>query len=164
MNRFRFPIMAVGVLLTIAACDKSDPVQPEAKATAGLPQIDRRAPSASGEVHGDATVATQSQPAATMPIPAKFHGRWGLAPGDCTSTKGDAKGLLVVGADGLRFYESRAVPGADADIDAGSISGHFNFTGEGRSWSRYEALRVDGARLVRTESNPAASFSYAKCD
>ena len=164
MNRFRFPMLAVGTLLTIAACGKSDPVQPEAKATAGLPKIDRRAPSAAGEPHGDVTVAAKPLPASKMAIPAQFHGRWGLTPGDCTSTKGDAKGLLVVAADGLRFYESRAVPGADADLDAGGISGHFNFTGEGRSWSRYEGLRVDGPHLVRTESNPAASFSYAKCN
>jgi hypothetical protein len=164
MNRFRFPRPALGLLLTIAACDKSDPVQPEAKATAGLPKIDRRAPSAAGEPHGDATVTGEPLPAAAMAIPTQFHGRWGLTPGDCTSTKGDAKGLLVIAPDGLRFYESRAVPGADSDLDSGSISGHFNFNGEGQSWSRYEALRVDGAHLVRTESNPTASFSYAKCD
>ena len=39
-------------------------------------------------------------------IPASLHGRWGLTPADCTSTRGDAKGLLIVSADGLKFYES----------------------------------------------------------
>src|SRR5688500_4994135 len=29
-------------------------------------------------------------------IPAAFHGRWGMVPADCTSTKGDAKGLITI--------------------------------------------------------------------
>jgi hypothetical protein len=96
-------------------------------------------------------------------IPAALQGRWGLTPADCTSTRGDAKGLLVVTADGLRFYESRAVPAADAHADADSINGHFNFTGEGRSWSKFEALKASGNKLTRTETEPAASYTYAKC-
>jgi hypothetical protein len=164
MNHFRFPILAVGVLLTIAACSKSDPVLPEANATAGLPKVDRPAPSAAGERHGGET--GPSSPSSNMKIPARFQGRWGLAPGDCTSTKGDAKGLLVVSANELRFYESRAVPSTDVEADqlSGALNGRFNYSGEGQNWSRYESLKVDGQRLVRTESNPTASFSYAKCD
>ena len=64
----------------------------------------------------------------------------------------------------LRFYESRAVPGGvDATRTAQSISGNFTFTGEGQTWSKYEALKVDKQTLVRTETNPTASFTYAKC-
>ena len=164
MKRFRFPVLAIGTLLAIAGCNKTAPVQPEAKVTAGLPTVERRGPSATGEPHGDVTVAAKPASSSAMAIPAQFHGRWGLAPGDCTSTKGDAKGLLVIAADGLRFYESRAVPGSDVELYSRALSGHFNFTGEGQSWSRYESLRAEGPRLTRTESNPAASFSYAKCD
>jgi hypothetical protein len=48
-------------------------------------------------------------------------------------------------------------------VDASSIGGNFAFTGEGRSWTKYEALKVADHRLTRTEINPPASFSYAKC-
>jgi hypothetical protein len=102
-------------------------------------------------------------PAGAAIIPAALQGRWGLTPADCTSTRGDAKGLLIVSASQLRFYESRAVPAADAHADADSINGHFNFTGEGRSWSKFEALKKSGDKLTRTETDPAASYTYAKC-
>jgi hypothetical protein len=55
------------------------------------------------------------------------------------------------------------VPAVDVDSDSGSISGKFAFAGEGRSWTKYEALKVDNHTLVRTEMNPTASFTYAKC-
>jgi hypothetical protein len=55
------------------------------------------------------------------------------------------------------------VPGPDAEADVDSISGTFDFTGEGQSWSKFEALKLQGRDLVRTETKPAASFSYAKC-
>jgi len=57
----------------------------------------------------------------------------------------------------------RAVPGKDAQGDADSFSGTFAFTGEGQSWSKFEALKLQGRDLVRTETNPTASFTYAKC-
>jgi hypothetical protein len=107
--------------------------------------------------------AAASVPAPNIAIPAALHGRWGLNPADCTSALGDAKGLLVINAGELRFYESRAVPAADAGGDSNSISGNFVFTGEGQSWVKYEALKVDKGVLTRTETKPTASFSYAKC-
>jgi hypothetical protein len=108
----------------------------------------------------------QPAPAISAPdaaIPASLQGSWGLTPGDCTSTKGDAKGLLVVTADGLNFYESRAVPSPGVTADSDSITGNFAFTGEGQSWTKFETFQRQKDRLVRTESNPAASYSYAKC-
>jgi len=77
--------------------------------------------------------------------------------------RSDAKGLMLITSGELRFYESRAVPVADVTSDTDSMSGNFAFTGEGQSWTKYEALRVDKGRLTRTETNPSASLTYAKC-
>jgi hypothetical protein len=55
------------------------------------------------------------------------------------------------------------VPATDVNSDTSSIIGNFAFTGGGRSWTKYEAIKVDNRRLTRTEINPTASFSYAKC-
>ena len=159
----RVPFISCAIVLAVAACGKSEPVDKQAGAATGLPDVNARAPSASGEPH------VQTQPAAapaagTVRIPAIFHGRWGLTPADCTPGRSDAKGLLEITPDIMRFYESRAVPAADMDIDANSISGHFTFTGEGQSWSKYEALKFNKDMLVRTEANPTASFTYAKCN
>jgi len=73
------------------------------------------------------------------------------------------EGLLVVSSNELRFYESRAVPTSGAQADNDSINGDFDFTGEGQSWTKFETLERRKDRLVRTESNPAASYTYAKC-
>ena len=77
--------------------------------------------------------------------------------------RGDAKGLLIISADDLRFYESRAVPASEIEASEDSISGNFAFTGEGQSWTQFQALKAQVNQLVRTETNPAASFTYAKC-
>ena len=69
----------------------------------------------------------------------------------------------MVTAAGLNFYESRAVPSPGASADSDSITGNFAFTGEGQSWTKFETFERQKDRLVRTESNPAASYSYAKC-
>jgi hypothetical protein len=86
-----------------------------------------------------------------------------MTPADCTSTKGDNKGLLVISADRLTFYESRAVPARNVSAAKDSIGGDFTFTGEGQSWSKFETLQLKKDKLVRTESSPMASFTYARC-
>jgi hypothetical protein len=127
-----------------------------------VPDVNAPAPTSIGEPHV-ATAPGHSLPAPAATIPAALRGRWGLSPADCTSTRGDAKGLLVISPGELRFYESAAVPGGDVQTDLNSVSGHFSFTGEGQSWTKHEALKLDKQVLVRTEANPTASFSYAKC-
>ena len=162
MLRAIAPVIACSAMLTIVACGGRDPVAEEANNTAGLPVINDAVPDAIGAPPAKAPTAT-GQPAAAAAIPAKLHGRWGLTPMDCTSTRGDAKGLLTIGADDLKFYESRAVPGPNAQTSTDSISGDFHFTGEGQTWTRFESLALQGDELVRTESNPMASFTYARC-
>ena len=159
----RVPFLSCLTVLAIAACsDQRNPVDDRANNSIGLPDINAAAPSASGEPHVETTPA-KPLPAPAQKIPAALQGRWGLSPADCTSTRGDAKGLLVIGADGLKFYESRAVPMEGAHGDADSFGGDFAFTGEGQSWTKYQSLKLNKAVLVRTETNPSASFSYAKC-
>ena len=158
----RIPFISCALVLAVAACGGRDPVDANANSTAGLPDLNRSAPSASGEPHADTRPASKL-PSPSLHIPVALQGRWGLTPADCTTSLGDAKGLLVINGDELRFYESRAVPAEHAQTDPNSISGQFAFTGEGQSWTRYEALKADGQRLIRTEANPTASFTYAKC-
>lgn len=158
----RIPFISCLAVLAVAACGGNDPVASDANQSAGLPDINAAAPSANGEPHNQ-TGPAKPLPAPAVHIPGALQGRWGLTPADCMPGRPDAKGLLEIGADGLRFYESRAVPLADVVSDADSISGNFAFTGEGQSWTKYEALKVDKTVLTRTETKPSASFSYAKC-
>jgi hypothetical protein len=159
----RVPFVSLAIVLSVAACGGRDPVDKAATGrTDSLPDINATAHSAAGEPH----VATQ--PAKTLPIaaaaiPATLQGRWGLTPADCTPGRSDAKGLLTISGSDIRFYESRAVPGGNVAADANSVAGDFHFEGEGQTWTKYEALKVDKGRLTRTETKPTASFTYAKC-
>lgn len=158
----RLPFITCTVFIVIAACGSRGPVDANAKSTAGLPTANVAAPSASGEPRGP-TAPAQADPPAAAAIPAALQGRWGLAPRDCGSSLTAARGLLVITAGELRFHDSHAVPASDIQTDTNSIDGQFAFSGDGRSWTKYEGLRVDNRRLTRTETNPTASFSYAKC-
>ena len=164
--RLRVPLVACAFIVTIAACSGRDPVADNANAAAALPvPANDTAPSPAGgpPQKQTAPAAISPAPPSSAVIPAALQGRWGLTPADCTTALGDAKGLLVINSGELRFYESRAVPAASAQSDADSISGDFHFTGEGQSWTKYEALKVDKQKLTRTETNPTGSFTYAKC-
>jgi hypothetical protein len=166
MRRTRVPILACLSLLSIAACGRRDPVADEnaaaRRAAAALPTVNK--PVADPQGGPPPAAAPAAEPAvAEAGVPKALQGRWGLTPADCTSTRGDAKGLLVVTGDKLTFYESRAVPAADIQKSPDSIGGNFSFTGEGQTWTKFESLKLDDGKLVRTESNPTASFTYARC-
>ena len=163
--RFRLPVVTFAVLAAIAACSKPGPVASNAAAT-NLPlPVNDTSPDPAGGPPANAVENHASAPAPgeAAPIPAALQGRWGLTPGDCTGPLDSAKGLLVVASDQLRFYESRAVPAPDVETDAGATRGTFHFTGEGQVWDKFVALQRNGDKLRRTETNPSASYIYAKC-
>jgi hypothetical protein len=161
--------LALGILVWATACGRPDPVAENATAP-NLPvpaNADDPDPLGGPPANASTSAPNQAAPAESgepvARIPVSLQGRWGLTPTDCTSTRGDAKGLLVIGPNELRFYESRARPSPGAQADQDSITGNFRFTGEGQSWTKFETIERDRQRLVRTESNPAASYTYAKC-
>jgi hypothetical protein len=162
-------VIGAAAAAVLTACSASGPVAKDAKNTVGVASTNTPAPAANAtgappanQLEADAA-PTRTAGDVPSKLPAALHGRWGLAPMDCTSTRGDAKGLLVIGPQELRFYESRAIPTGDVQTDSSSASGTFKFTGEGQNWTKYEALHVQRNLLIRVESNPTASFTYAKC-
>ena len=167
MIRFYAPIVMITALMSMVACSGRDPVADEANNLAAIPaEVDVLPPDESAvtptnEVE-NGTAELVNDNAST--IPASLRGRWGLTPADCTSTRGDAKGLLIVSADSLKFYESLAKPAGPLKASADSASGEFTFTGEGMTWKKFEALELQDNKLVRTESDPMASFTYARCE
>lgn len=164
MLRAIFPIVTIASVATLVACSGQDPVAPEANNIASsevdvLPPDESAATPTNDLENGDDEPVVET----ANSIPASFQGRWGLTPADCTSTRGDNKGLLTIAADRLTFYEARAVPAGSLKQTKDSISGDFNFTGEGQNWKRYQVLELQDSKLVRTESSPMASYTYARC-
>ena len=101
-------------------------------------------------------------------IPAAIRGRWGLVAADCTSTKGDAKGLLTIGPADLRFYESHGVLARIRERDAARIVADYKFSGEGMTWDRLMQLTTEngGRTLVRRDYGEGAEggpLRYSRC-
>ena len=164
MLRAIFPIMTIASVATLVACSGRDVVAPEANNLSSS-EVDVLPPDESATTPTNDLANGVDEPVAeaTNTIPAAFVGRWGLTPADCTSTRGDNKGLLTVAANQLNFYEARAKPAGELEQTKSSVSGDFAFAGEGQTWKRHQVLELQDHKLVRTESNPMASFTYARC-
>ena len=145
----RAAFVAMAMALTLGACSR-EPV-PQA-------QESDAAPAASAALPGPLPAT----------IPAEFQGRWGLVPADCTSTRGDAKGLLVVGANSLKFYESVAKLSLVREASAVGLLGDFAFTGEGQEWTARAQLTLElgGKEMILTETAvdpPSVPLRYTRC-
>lgn len=165
-------IPLLGAALALAACGGRDPVAENAGDSAALP-----APESSNASDPSGAPPPANAPAASRPspdtdpaqvraaadFPAALIGRWGMSPADCVSTHGDAKGLLVIGRGDMRFHESRAVPVGNIETSSDFLSGDFAFEGEGMTWRKFQSLQLRERRLVRTESSPMATYTYARC-
>lgn len=156
-------LLILPLALALAACGSPDAIENNSAGAAALPDPETPVASATGAAPAIAAPPEDQGQATGAAIPAPLHGRWALSPGDCTSARGDAKGLLTVSAGSLRFYESRAVPTSTLQTSATSANGQFIFTGEGKEWARYQSLDLQGETLVRTERDPLASFTYVRC-
>lgn len=143
------PLALFGAL-ALAACGSSEESTPAA-------------------MEGSPTAETPTfPPVLPTAIPAAMQGRWGLVAADCTSTMGDAKGLLDVGPTTLKFYESRGTLGTVTEGDDDEIRAMFAFTGEGMEWQREMELELDddGKTLVREEFGQdaaAGKLRYSRC-
>jgi len=156
--------LVIAALLALAACDNG---------TQGADKTAEQA-AAEGNLAANSSVAPAPSPPADTgtpaptELPAGMRGRWGLVPADCTSTRGDAKGLLTIGPGKLEFYESVGTLDTIMDAEPNRIRATFDFEGEGMTWQREVVLDLqdDGVTLVRREYGKDAApgaFRYSKC-
>lgn len=142
------PRFALGcwAILALAAC--SETKQPAPVSTAAAVDAAPAMPSASA-----APTPSASPTRAEKSIPLALRGRWGLVAADCTSTKGDAKGLITIGVDSVRYYESVAKLGKVTKRSDTSLAASYAFSGEGMEWQRDMTLKLQegGKSLVKQE-------------
>lgn len=156
---------ALGLSLTALALLAACSGKPDDAATSGPetsePVLETPGVMETGAAAGDELVDTGS-------IPSLLQGRWGLVPADCTSDRGDAKGLLTVGPQKLEFYESVAELGEVKQIGKSEVTAAFAFSGEGQTWDLDVTLASpDGGKtMVRTDKGADAApgpLTYRKC-
>lgn len=159
-------LLAATAALALSACSK-EPEAPatQAAATETEEVFQEEAGTASDLPEPEATATTGVSVDA---IPEAARGRWGLVAADCTSTKGDAKGLLEVSADQLKFYESVAKLGTIKEAGESRIRATFAYSGEGQSWTQDVVLDAqdDGKTLIRRDYGKDAMpgpLKYTRC-
>lgn len=173
-------LIVAGLLAGLAACGgepatqdaaQANDVANEIVAASHTPGEDDRAREGAAAMasRSDIGKSLDTSKASASTIPAGLQGRWGLVAADCTSTRGDAKGLIEVSGTQIRFYESRATLTNVAGQDETRIVGDFSFTGEGQTWERRMVLDgQDGGRtLIRREQGADAMpgmLRYRKCE
>lgn len=153
-------------LLALAACQANAPdnaandTVAAKQAEAPVKEVETLPPDETVVEPGNATEA-----AVEATIPESMQGRWGLVAADCTSTRGDAKGLLTITSDTLQFYESRAKLTKVVGNWPEKLKAEFAFTGEGQSWTRTETLSLTNSSntLVREDEELAKPLRYSRC-
>lgn len=101
-------------------------------------------------------------------IPAAMQGRWGMTANDCDPARPDNKGLMVVRANALQFYESRGTVGQVIASDANQLTVAVSYTGEGMEWETQEVLSLAAGgqtltRQQRDENGTHGPFTYRRC-
>ena len=150
-------MMAVGILM-LGACAGPTPEQQDkaaADAVAAAPRAARGLP---------VNDIKERHPLANS-FPPAMQGRWGLVAADCDVSRGDTKGLLTIGPDTLKFYESTGTITAIEAPSRYKVRAKLDFEGEGQKWQKVTTLELVMAdtHLVRTETDPAETFRYEHC-
>ncbi len=158
--------------LSIVACSQTDPnniaidESNGASATTDVETLPPSEESGTAVDNGANNMGGDNEAAPIPPvIPAAFRGRWGLVPADCTSTRGDAKGLIDIDGNSIKFYEARAMLTKVMMNAPENFTGTFAFTGEGQTWTKSQNLKLTGSSntLIRGDTDPVASFTYKRC-
>ena len=164
-------LLLAALPLALAACQQSSSdttTEPSAAETLPAESNGGIGTSAPDAATSAAPTPTDTPGISEGGIPVALQGNWGMVPADCTSTRGDAKGLLRISATTLTFYESVGKLGTIKDRSDKLIRADFAFSGEGMTWTRDETLALsnDDKQLTRTErggDEPGGPFTYKKC-
>lgn len=163
-------LIALASLAVLAACTSAEAPEEQPAETDNLlaqpPAANVAAAPVPAQPPGKGTEPATGQ--TSLAIPAALRGRWGLVPADCTTTRGDDKGLLEITGDRLRFYESRATIARINEQDDSRIDADFDFEGEGQRWTRRMTLDAQDGNTVLIRRDHGADampgpLRYEKC-
>lgn len=157
--------LVTGLALSACSSEAPEPAPSEspAAATPSLPAAVEPAASAA---------ATDAAPAITAPVgasfPAAMIGRWGMVPADCTSQRGDNKGMITITPSEIRFYESVATIAAIKESEATRLRATLAYEGEGMQWTRdarFEAKPASDQLVLQEFGDDAVPGprTYTRC-
>lgn len=174
MTQHKYNLAALAALALAACQQRSDETNIAIDngvnaAEAANAEVETLPPSETTATADDAAApaANEATPLPTA-IPAQFHGRWGMDRADCTSTRGDAKGLLTINDARLVFYESKGTLDKVLGATVNSFDAEYVFMGEGKTWESVERLKMVNDKLQRRTDaapgqEPPVNLTYARC-
>lgn len=165
----RLALLAAFGPLALAACSgqpAADSTEAPAEATASPDPVspEEAMPAEEPTVVSSADSET---PAGAI-IPVALQGRWGLVAADCTTSRGDDKGLMKVNEKTIKFYESFATLGSIKETSPTRLAARFGYEGEGMEWTRDLTMDVqDGGKTLVLreygEDAPPGPRKYTRC-
>lgn len=164
LRTFSSLLLTTAATLALAACQKPADVPVSENGASAVNGVD--SVETIGEPDANIAQPANSVGPAIKEIPTAFLGRWGMARNDCDPSRDDAKGLVTVTPDALKFYESMGRLESIEGVSPTEVKATFAFTGEGQSWTKTMTLALDegGTTLVRTEQDPSGTYRHQKCD
>lgn len=102
-------------------------------------------------------------PPGTAPIPAAFHGRWGLTVEDCIDPRRDGSEAIVIGSNRIELSDGRGQLAQTLGSFPERYIGIFAYNGDSGRWSQKEELSLTGSSNVLIRDADGERFRYRRC-
>lgn len=176
----RLVALTVSLALTLAACGsptEEDKLSPEEiRASESAPELPdvalsddpepEPAPPAAPAVNemegGNALEEEPIQPGSS-PIPAAFHGRWGVTIEDCIDPRREGSEAVVIGSTRIDLPDASGQLAQTMGNFPERFVGTFVYNGDLGRWSQTEELSLTGSSNVLIRDADGERFRYRRC-
>ena len=107
--------------------------------------------------------AMDPAPPGTAPIPAAFHGRWGVTVEDCIDPRREGSQAIVVGATRLDLPDASGQLLQTLGNYPERYIGMFGYDGDSGRWAQQEELSLTGSSNVLIRDADGERFRYRRC-
>jgi hypothetical protein len=99
----------------------------------------------------------------TAPIPAAFHGRWGVTVEDCVDPRRDGSEAVVIGPNRIELPDARGQLAQTLGDFPERYIGMFAYNGDSGRWLQKEELSLTGSSNVLVRDADGERFRYRRC-
>jgi hypothetical protein len=97
------------------------------------------------------------------PIPAAFHGRWGVSVEDCIDPRRDGSEAVVIGPTRIELPDARGQLLQTLGNYPERFIGMFGYNGDAGRWAQKEELSLTGSSNVLVRDADGERFRYRRC-
>ena len=102
-------------------------------------------------------------PPSSAPIPAAFHGRWGLTIEDCADPRRDGSEAVVIGSNRIELPDASGQLFQTLGNFPERFIGMFAYNGDSGRWAQKEELSLTGSSNVLIRDADGERFRYRRC-